>query len=89
MNQVTRSDRAFEMQYELFRQDILPESRSMMATILDKILKPKDGRQTQVQRVKGDKLPQFVAIRDYFTASGGVVRTEEDGWSVQSFIMNK
>ena len=59
MSQITRSDLAFEMQYELFRQDILPESRSMMATILDKILKPKDGRQAQVQRVKGDKLPQF------------------------------
>ena len=89
MNQVTRSDRAFEMQYELFRQDILPESRSMLATILDKILKPKDGRQAQVQRVKGDKLPQFAAIRDYFTASGGVVRTVEDGWNVQSFILSK
>ena len=89
MNQVTRSDRAFEMQYELFRQDILPESRSMLATILDKILKPKDSRQAQVQRVKGAKLPQFAQIRDYFTASGGIVRTEEDGWSLQGFILSK
>ena len=88
-NQITRSDRAFEMQYELFRQDILPESRSMLATILDKILKPKNPRQAQVQRVKGDKLPPFAAIRDYFTPSGGVVRTEEDGWSIQSFILGK
>lgn len=89
MSQITRSDRSFEMQYELFRQDILPESRSMMATILDKILKPKDPKQTQVQRVKGDKLPTFDKIKEYFTPSGGVVRTEEDGWSVQSFILNK
>ncbi len=88
-NQITRSDRAFEMQYELFRQDILPESRSMLATILDKILKPKNPRQSQIQRVKGDKLPPFAAIRDYFTPSGGVVRTEEDGWSIQSFILGK
>lgn len=89
MNQITRSDRAFEMQYELFRQDILPESRSMMASILDKILKPKDPRKTQVQRVKGDKLPTFDKIKDYFTPSGGVIRTEEDGWSIQSFILSK
>ncbi len=88
-NQITRSDRAFEMQYELFRQDILPESRSMLATILDKILKPKNPRQTQVQRVKGDKLPPFGAIRDFFTPSGGVMRTEDDGWSIQGFILGK
>ncbi len=89
MNQITRADRSFEMQYELFRQDILPESRSMLATILDKILKPKDPKQAQVQRVKGDKLPPFDQIKGYFTPSGGVVRTEEDGWSVQSFILSK
>ena len=89
MNQVTRSDRSFEMQYELFRQGILPESRSMMATILDKILKPKNGRQPQPQKVSGAKLPPFAAIQHFFTASGGVVRTEQDGWSVQSFILSK
>ena len=89
MSQITRTDRSFEMQYELFRQDILPESKSMLATILDKILKPKNPRQSQVQRVKGDKLPPFQSIQDYFTPSGGVVRTEEDGWSIQSFILGK
>ena len=89
MNQITRSDRAFEMQYELFRQDILPESRSMLATILDKILKPKNPRQSQEQRVKGDKLPPFDQIRDYFSPSGGVVKSDEEGWSVQSFILEK
>jgi len=89
MVQITRSDRAFEMQYELFRQGLLPQSRSMMATIMDKILKPKTGGQPQVQKVNGAKLPPFAQIQHYFTASGGVVRTEKDGWSVQSFIMKK
>ncbi len=89
MNQITRSDRAFEMQYELFRQGILPESRSMMATILDKILKPKNGEKPAPQKVNGAKLPPFAAIQHFFTASGGVVRTEQDGWSVQSFILSK
>ena len=89
MVQITRSDRAFEMQYELFRQGLLPQSRSMMATIMDKILKPKNGGQPQVQKVNGANLPPFANIQHYFTASGGVVRTEKDGWSVQSFIMKK
>jgi len=89
MVQITRSDRAFEMQYELFRQGMLPQSRSIMATIMDKILKPKNGGQPQVQKVNGAKLPPFAQIQHYFAASGGVVRTEKDGWSVQSFIMKK
>lgn len=87
--QLTRSDRAFEMQYELFRQDILPKSKSMLASILDKILKPTTPRETQEQRLKGDKLPPFNEIQEFFTPSGGVSRTEEDGWSVQSFILSK
>jgi hypothetical protein len=89
MVQITRSDRAFEMQYELFRQGLLPQSRSMMATIMDKILKPKNGGQPEIQKLNGANLPPFAKIQHYFTASGGVVRTEKDGWSVQSFIMKK
>ena len=88
-NEMTRTDRAFEMQYELFREGILPESKSMLATILDRILKPKNSRQGQPQKIDGAKLPQFNQIQHYFTPSGGVVRTEEDGWSFQSFILGK
>jgi len=88
-NQITRADRAFEMQYELFRQGILPESKSMLASVLDKILKPKGPTQGQQQKVNGAKLPPFSQIRSFFTPSAGVVRTEEDGWSLQSFILNK
>lgn len=85
--QMTRSARAFEMQYEMFREGTLPDSKSMLATILDKILKPK-GRPSQ-QKVDGKALPPFSMIQDFFTPSGGVVRTEADGWSLQSFILSK
>jgi hypothetical protein len=84
--QLTRADRSFEMQYELFRQGILPESKSMMASIMDKILKPKN---RQNQQINGGALPPFGAVKQYFLPSGGVIRTEEDGWSLQSFILSK
>lgn len=87
MIQMTRADRAFEMQYEMFREGTLPDSKSMLATILDKILKP-TGRANQ-QKVNGAALPAFAVIKDFFTPSGGVVRTEKDGWSIQSFILSK
>ncbi len=57
--EINRSDRAYRMQYELFRQDKLPQSKSMLATILDRILRPKDELKKVQQEVKGDKLPRL------------------------------
>jgi hypothetical protein len=88
-SQLTRADLAFEMQYELFRENNLPKSQSMLASILDKILKPKDARNGQPQKVHGDALPPFANVKAFFTPSGGIVRSEDDGWSIQSFILSK
>ena len=87
--QVNRSDKAFEMQYELFRQDKLPQSRSMLATILDRILRPKDELKNVTQRVKGDKLPPYNVIQEYFMPGGSRVHTHADGWSFEAFILAK
>ncbi|MEQ1825140.1 MAG: hypothetical protein ABL921_04315, partial [Pirellula sp.] len=86
-NDITRSDRAFEMQYELFRQGAITQSKSMLATILDKILKPKNPQGQQ--KMNGANLPPFNQVSGFFTPSAGVVRTEDDGWSIQSFILGK
>ena len=87
--QINRSDRAFEMQYELFRQDKLPQSRSMLATILDRILRPKDELKNVNQRVKGDRLPPYEVVKEFFMPGGSRVLTEPDGWSYQGFILGK
>lgn len=88
-NQLTRSDLAFEMQYELFRQNILPKSQSILSTILDRLSNPKDPRKGKVQKIQGNALPPFAQVKDFFMPSGGAIRTEEDGWSIQSFILSK
>jgi hypothetical protein len=85
--EVSRADRAFRMQYELFRQDKLPQSRSILATILDRILRPKDELKNVDQRVKGAKLPPFDDIKSFFTPSGSRVVTHPDGWSYQGFVL--
>ncbi len=87
--EISRADRAFRMQYELFRQDKLPQSRSMLATILDRILRPKDELKNTAQRVKGDKLPPFDDIKSFFQPGGSRVITQPDGWSYQGFILAK
>ena len=85
--QVDRADHSFEMQYELFRQDKLPQSRSMVASLLDRLLHPKTEVRDQVQKVKGDRLPTFERIKEHLMPTGTVVRTENDGWLIQSFVL--
>lgn len=84
--QINLTDRSFEMQYELFRQNILPQNRSLAAMLLDRIFKPRNQNNGGQQQVNGAKLPPFNQIRPYFTPSGLVIRTEDDGWSIQSFV---
>ena len=84
---VDRADLSFKMQYELFRQDKLPQSRSMIASIADRILRPKKDVKDEVQRVKGDRLPPFETIRQHLLPGGTVIQTQDDGWSIQSFVL--
>lgn len=87
--QIDRTDKSFEMQYELFREGKLNASRSILAAVLDRLLDPKHKNREQEQKLKGDTLPPFEAIRGYFMPAGSVIRTEEDGWSIQSYVLQK
>lgn len=87
MMQIDRTDKSFEMQYELFREGQLSSSRSVAAAILDRILDPKKKNKDKQQKIKGDALPPFAEIRSYFMPAGTVSTTSEDGWLLQSFIL--
>jgi hypothetical protein len=87
MWQINRTDRSFQMQYELFRQDKLPESRSMLATLADRLLRSKTEKRDKTQRVKGDLLPEYEVVRKYLLPSGVVVQSEDQGWSIRSFLL--
>ena len=87
--EINRTERAFRMQYELFRQDKLPQSRSILATVIDRILRPKDELKEVNQRVKGDRLPPFDQIREFFMPSGSRVIAHDDGWAFQGFVLAK
>lgn len=87
--QVSRTDKAFKMQYELFRQDKLPQSKSMIATILDRLLRPKDEVKQTDQKVKGDKLPTFETIQEFLMPGGARAHSVADGWSFSGFILAK
>lgn len=84
--EIDLAQRSFEMQYELFRQNILPQSRSLLALLAERLLKTDKKKQ---QQLKGGNLPPFQAVKEFFTPAGLVVRTEKDGWGIDSFILGK
>ncbi|MBM3963607.1 MAG: hypothetical protein FJ308_00855 [Planctomycetes bacterium] len=85
-SEVDLADRSFEMQYELFRQGILPQSRSLLALVLERILKTD---KSKAQELQGNKLPPFEQVKQFFTTTGMAIRTEKDGWGIDGFILGK
>jgi hypothetical protein len=83
-SEIDLADRSFEMQYELFREGILPQSRSLLALILERVLKTD---KTKAQEVQGNQLPPFAQVKEFFTPSGMIIRTEKDGWGIDGFIL--
>ena len=85
-SEVDLADRSAEMQYELFRQGILPQSRSLIAIIAERVLKTD---KSKPQELQGGKLPPYDQVKEFFTPRGMVVRTEKDGWGIDAFILGK
>jgi len=85
-SEIDLADRSAEMQYELFRQGILPQSRSLMAIIAERVLKTD---KSKPQEFQGSKLPPYEQVKHFFTPRGFVVRTEKDGWGIDAFILGK
>lgn len=85
-SEIDLADRSAEMQYELFRQGILPQSRSLMAIIAERILKTD---KSKPQEFQGNKLPPYEQVKHFFTPRGLVVRSEKDGWGIDAFILGK
>jgi hypothetical protein len=87
-----RSDEELRPIFELIRQNRMPESKSILGKLLNRILTTEHERQegiTRKQQIDGRNLPNFEAVRRYFGPHGGVARSEKDGWFMTGIMMNK
>jgi hypothetical protein len=87
-----RSDEEFRPTFDLIRQGKMPQSKSMLGKLLNKVLTTEDEKKQGVprhQRVNGANLPEFEAVRRYFGPHAAVVRSDKDGWFVTSVLLNK
>jgi hypothetical protein len=90
----TRTDESYRTNYELLRQGKLPQSKSMLAQLLDGLLSdvPEDENvpvELRKQSIDGSKLPDFEFVRRYLGPAGTVVETLGDGWMLTGVTLSK
>jgi len=85
----TRTDEAYRVTYELFRQGKMPESESMLGKLLNRIWEPAEEGVVREPRLEGDKLPDFQVVRRYLGPAGIDIQTEDDGWTVVGCLLTK
>jgi hypothetical protein len=87
-----RTDEEVRPTFDLIREGKMPQSKSMLGKLLNKVLTTEEEKKQGVprhQRVNGANLPEFEAVRRYFGPHGAVVRSDKDGWVVTSALLNK
>ena len=87
-----RSDEECRPTFELIRAGKMPESKSMLGKLLNKILTTEDEKKQGVprrQRINGANLPEFETVRRYFGPHAAVVRSDKDGWFITGVLLNK
>ena len=90
--QFGRTDEELRPNFELVRQNRMPESKTMIGKVLNRMLTTESEKQDGVlrkQRIDGSSLPDFETVRRYFGPHGRIVRSDEDGWFITGALLNK
>ncbi len=85
----TRTDEAYRPTYELIRQGKMPEAKTVVGKVLNRLLGPDEKGILREQQIDGSKMPDFDAVRRYLGPAGVYVRSEDDGWFIAGCLLSK
>ncbi len=86
----SRSAEAVRPTYEMIRQGKMPQSKSVLAQVLNLLLMPPDMDEgVRPTRIDGSKMPEFETIQQYFGPSGLLGTSEESGWFFKGFSLKQ
>ncbi len=85
----TRTDEAYRTTYELIRQGKMPEAKSLLGKLLNRLLGPDEEGVLREQQIDGSKMPPFDAVRRYLGPAGMFVHSEDDGWFATGCLLSK
>ncbi|MCA9184526.1 MAG: hypothetical protein KDA99_02865 [Planctomycetales bacterium] len=84
----TRTDEAYRVNYELIRQNQMPDAQTITGKLLNRLLSTEKGVR-RTQRINGRKMPDYDVVRRFLGPAGAFVRTESDGWYVAGVLLSK
>ena len=86
-----RSDETLRPTYEMVRQGKLPQSQAILAKAINALAVPADGSTEPVraQAFDGSKLPEFDKVRNHFGLAGFYGVSEENGFFIKGFLLEK
>ncbi len=88
-----RSREAYRPTYELLRANQLPNSDTLLSSVLNMAIGQEPGGKARPQRTNGKLLPEYAQMRQYFLPSGSFGVWEEgpdfQGWFLLGFALSK
>lgn len=85
----SRTDEEYRATYEMIRQGKMPESESLLARLLNRILGPEEDDQIRKPEIDGKNLPPYQVVRRYLGPAGLFVKPHDDGWFVTGIMVSK
>ncbi|MDR3109041.1 MAG: hypothetical protein LBU65_05050 [Planctomycetaceae bacterium] len=86
-----RTDETIRPTYEMIREGKMPESQALLGRIVNLLFASPDQPKGSFrkQQIDGSKMPEFELIRRHFGPSGLYGVTEDDGWFIKGFLLEK
>ena len=84
-----RVDEQCRVTYELVKQGIHPESKTLFGNFVNWFYAPEENDKLRKQRIDGTKMPDFQMVRRYLGTTGLYVQTENNGWFVAGSLLPK
>ena len=85
----SRTDDEYRPIYDLIRDGRMPEAETTLGQVLNEFLGEDEEGVLRTQKIDGSKLPDFQMVRRYLGPAGLAVRSEDDGWFLIGFTLNK
>lgn len=85
----TRTDKEYHTTYELIKTGKMPESETLLGSVLNRVFGPDEKGVLREQQIRGDKMPDYEKVRKYLGPAGLFVQSEDDGWFVAGCLLKK
>jgi len=85
----TRTDKEYYTTYELIRTGKMPESETLLGSVLNRLFGPDEKGVLREQQIRGDKMPDYEKVRVYLGPAGLFVQSEDNGWYVAGCLLKK